>query len=260
MLRQTTLYTLFLVLSTTTYAMADSDPSPAPLQNGDTNGDGEIDISDVIYLLNFKFSAGPAPVPIVSETEEPCLVETVMEEAGITRAFVYNFFNVEEDFLGEQIMGMSFLSRNSQGVTMMFYGHDLPPGHAITAWWVTFANPEACGRGQKPCDPSDFSPDFALPDVGADALFADGAVVGEDGTITLGGHLPVGDTSGSVGSSFGFDAVGLVDPFASEIHVLLRDHGPVSDDPERRRIQLTTVEADCDPSVCGFPAVTIHKP
>ncbi len=42
---------------------ADSEPSG----NGDTNGNGAIEIGDAIYLLNWLFSDGPAPVPIVCD-------------------------------------------------------------------------------------------------------------------------------------------------------------------------------------------------
>lgn len=34
------------------------------LENGDTNGDGDRDVSDGIYLLRHLFLGGPAPVPI----------------------------------------------------------------------------------------------------------------------------------------------------------------------------------------------------
>ena len=35
-----------------------------PNKNGDVNGDGEIDISDQVYLLFHLFTGGPAPIPI----------------------------------------------------------------------------------------------------------------------------------------------------------------------------------------------------
>jgi hypothetical protein len=34
------------------------------IHRGDANGDGVIDISDVVYLLNYLFAHGPAPVPL----------------------------------------------------------------------------------------------------------------------------------------------------------------------------------------------------
>jgi len=35
--------------------------APYPLRDGDVNCDGEVDISDVIYLINYLFKAGPKP-------------------------------------------------------------------------------------------------------------------------------------------------------------------------------------------------------
>jgi hypothetical protein len=35
-----------------------------PSGNGDVNGDGRLDISDPIYIVNWLFGEGPAPVPI----------------------------------------------------------------------------------------------------------------------------------------------------------------------------------------------------
>jgi len=37
---------------------------PLARENGDVNGDSTIDLSDVIYLLRYLFSGGPAPVPL----------------------------------------------------------------------------------------------------------------------------------------------------------------------------------------------------
>jgi hypothetical protein len=40
-------------------------PSPVPLCIGDTNGDGNTNVGDIVYLINFVFKGGPPPV-------EPC--------------------------------------------------------------------------------------------------------------------------------------------------------------------------------------------
>ncbi len=37
------------------------------LINGDVNGDDTLDVSDVIYLLNWEFVGGPPPVPLACE-------------------------------------------------------------------------------------------------------------------------------------------------------------------------------------------------
>jgi hypothetical protein len=41
------------------------------LQNGDTNGDWEMDLSDAVYLLSFLYLGGPGPLPFECGTETP---------------------------------------------------------------------------------------------------------------------------------------------------------------------------------------------
>ena len=38
---------------------------PEAAQNGDTNGDGQRDVSDAIHLLSWLFLGGQEPVPVV---------------------------------------------------------------------------------------------------------------------------------------------------------------------------------------------------
>ncbi|HPS76901.1 MAG TPA: dockerin type I repeat-containing protein [Thermoanaerobaculaceae bacterium] len=35
---------------------------PAPIGSGDVNGDTQVNVSDVFYLINYLFAGGPAPV------------------------------------------------------------------------------------------------------------------------------------------------------------------------------------------------------
>ena len=50
---------------------------PVATENGDVNGDGGIDISDPLYILNWLFAAGDSPVPI---SDSPRLVSTGLEK------------------------------------------------------------------------------------------------------------------------------------------------------------------------------------
>jgi hypothetical protein len=36
-------------------------PVPVPMQAGDATGGGEVDIADVVYLINYLFIGGPPP-------------------------------------------------------------------------------------------------------------------------------------------------------------------------------------------------------
>jgi hypothetical protein len=38
-----------------------SGPAPVPLEAGDVNSDGGVDVGDVVYLINYLFRSGPAP-------------------------------------------------------------------------------------------------------------------------------------------------------------------------------------------------------
>ena len=49
---------------------------PSPSVNGDVDGDGKLDISDAIYILNHLFGDGPPPVPSVA-TEKPTVIYLV---------------------------------------------------------------------------------------------------------------------------------------------------------------------------------------
>jgi len=42
------------------------------LTRGDANGDGEVTISDVVYLVNYLFKSGPAPVPFSRVGDANC--------------------------------------------------------------------------------------------------------------------------------------------------------------------------------------------
>ncbi len=47
-------------------ASAISDPEPAPFVCGDPNADGDINIGDGVYIINYVFKGGPAPQPLES--------------------------------------------------------------------------------------------------------------------------------------------------------------------------------------------------
>jgi len=36
-------------------------PAPDPLEAGDTNSDGQINLGDVVYLIDYLFRGGPPP-------------------------------------------------------------------------------------------------------------------------------------------------------------------------------------------------------
>ena len=36
-------------------------PAPEPVELGDANGDGSVNVGDVVFLINYLFGGGPAP-------------------------------------------------------------------------------------------------------------------------------------------------------------------------------------------------------
>jgi len=120
------------------------------------------------------------------------------------------------------VVGTSAVVRTDNSVSASISSLELPPGQAFTMWIVVFNNPEFCAT--RPCG----SPDLFDPDVEGDALFGGGHVVGGSGMGTFAGQVSLGDVSGSALVEIGFPeyAVGLLDPYGAEVHVLLHSHGP----------------------------------
>ena len=114
----------------------------------------------------------------------------------------------------------SRLTRNANGLTMRIETVDLNPDHPTTVWWIVVNNPENCGSS--PCS----QPDFFNPATRTDFLWATGTVVDGSGSASYGARLNVGDTSNSIAPNFGLPAWGVIDPFAAEVHLVIRDHGP----------------------------------
>jgi hypothetical protein len=116
------------------------------------------------------------------------------------------------------VHGTASLVRRDDGVSMTFHTSDLPPGDAVTIWWI-IVNPAngAVVSGQ----------------------FADGHVAGGSGNATFAGSLREGDTSGCFHPDF--PCAGLSDARGQVVVLLARVHGPK--DPGRIPLQIHTSEA-----------------
>ncbi len=114
----------------------------------------------------------------------------------------------------------SVLTTNLSGATMTLHTSQLPPGHAITVWWVIFNNPDECtaGVGGLRCGEGDLFD----PDVDASVVFAAGHLIGRSGKGNWGGWLGVGDTDGEI-----WGGPGLINPLGADIHLVVHDHGVV---------------------------------
>ncbi|GAA4868651.1 hypothetical protein [Luteimonas vadosa] len=120
------------------------------------------------------------------------------------------------------IVGDAKLVRTETGVSARWSSLGLPKGSAVTLWFVVFNNPAECAT--TPCG----APDLFNPAVQGDFLLGGGHVIGANGMANFGGHLSLGDASGSGHIEIGFPglAVGLTNPYGAEVHLLLHSHGP----------------------------------
>lgn len=117
---------------------------------------------------------------------------------------------------GPVIPGASaWMSRSRNGVNVRFQTNGLAPGHAYTLWVVPFNNPENCIVANA-CVLADALAND--PAVAVDLINGTGLVVGGSGKATFAARVKVGD--------LGIRGIGLIDALGSEIHLVVRDHGP----------------------------------
>ena len=154
------------------------------------------------------------------------------------------------DVVNSVVAGSSTLHRNANGVTVNFKAEGLIPGHAYTIWWIVWNYPDECAG--VPCG----FVDFFNPDVDVDVLYAAGNVVGNSGKGNFSAHLSEGNTSGDTSAFFGLPpATGLVDAQNSEIHVVLRSHGPKI--PGLVNEQIGSYEGGCIDFFAPFSAIPL---
>lgn len=145
---------------------------------------------------------------------------------------------------GSNINGSSAkLTRGDGVVWIRVNTKDLPPG-TYTNWWIIFNNPDACAGGPGGCAGTD----FANPAVEGGVLFATGGVVNSNGIGHFSAHLEELETRDDPNQRGGvfapLKAGGAQD---SEIHYVIKYHGPASWDPVIFEKQITTINGGCAP-------------
>jgi hypothetical protein len=195
----------------------------------------------LISLLLFAAcgSATPAaPVQVTVEVPVETIVEVevtrLVEVASATENS--NLRLSDSDVIwtydSSQPVGSSQLIRTADSIYTRFAATSLTPDQATTLWFILFNYPEKCGEPFA-CTPADLGSN--RPAMG-DFLLVDGAVIAPDGTVSMSGSLPVGDTSGSGLSELpegcvpGYpdcgSPVGIVNPEGALVIVALHSHGP----------------------------------
>lgn len=151
--------------------------------------------------------------------------------------------------LGHQVRGVrpAWIKRDDDKVAFWLEGRHLGPRHAYTNWLSVYNFPEFCtdpdpDRGWR-CGAGDFGNALA----GHSVMWGTGGVSRPDGFGVFSGERRAFDPDGVL------IGPGLIDPEGAEIHIIVRDHGPASDDPETREQQTTTLDGNCsNPHFAGL--------
>lgn len=125
------------------------------------------------------------------------------------------------------------LTTTENGISVLLQTNELVPGNVHTMWVAVMNAPEACA--QRPCAPPDVLNNTEA--TGSDVTYADGILVGPDGTGTFRTFIPTGP------SGFWWYGNGLQEPMTAEIHLIVNDHGPII--PEMAQSMLTTYRGGC---------------
>lgn len=138
-------------------------------------------------------------------------------------------------------VGTSQLVRTNSGLNATLLASGLPPGQAVTMWFIVYNNPSACSSS--PCAIED----LFNPATEADFLHGAGKIIGASGHAGFGGYLRVGDVSDSGFPEIGFPpetSIGLTDPWGAEVHLALHSHGPAQTG-QTLKSQLSSFTGGC---------------
>jgi hypothetical protein len=131
---------------------------------------------------------------------------------------------------GDPVKGHISIDRGADSVDVNAHLRGLNPGHAFTVWAVIWNDPTKCDSG-----------------CGEDDLGVDDNVVifsGIGGVANGGGNLNGNSTLPSSGGTGPING-GVTETENAEIHFVVQDHGPASDDAATLLAQTTTFEGGC---------------
>lgn len=168
----------------------------------------------------------------------------------------------DADEVGEVGKGArTSLHRFPEAVDLKVHSRELDGDHAFTIWLVVFNEPGDCSD---PCgmddifvdgDPNKGLNSAKIEEADISVFWGTGGVANAAGVLEVDAHVEEEDPPGQV--LFGN---GLTDAMGAEIHVVIRDHGPASDDPETLEEQITTFGGGCDVFPCVDVQFSVHFP
>ena len=141
--------------------------------------------------------------------------------------------------------GLAGLLRGDNWVSAYVATSGLPEG-AYTCWWVVFNNPDGCttpnAAGGK-CG----EPDLLNPDAQLSMFYMKGGnkIVTQQGGLYVRSIVEVGGDTGETGTQ-NILGNGLHFPQDAEIHLVIKYHGPASDDPEVLYEQTHSLLGSCN--------------
>ena len=192
------------------------------------------------FNIRFWFVVGAAALVVMLG-----ILPTVAQDNDVTITTSGVMFMAE---MGDFIPGSSStVVRYDDAVAMSMYATNLTPGDVVTAWWVIWNHGELCSPPG--CGPDDLPINGGDPAAEASMLYADGQIVGDDGTALYAAVLKEGDTSGEAV----FPAAGLSDAQTSEVHIVLRTHGPVVEDLLEEQLNSFGAACTVAPPGTGTP-------
>ena len=128
----------------------------------------------------------------------------------------------------DPVRGHISIDRGAESVDVNAHLRGLNPGHAFTVWAVIWNDPLECDGG---CDEGD------LGATGNVVIFS-----GIGGVANGGGNL---NGNGTLTEGTGPIPGAVTDGQNAEVHFIVQDHGPASDDPATLLLQTTTFEGGC---------------
>lgn len=135
------------------------------------------------------------------------------------------------------VPGAATLIRTDKGIAFRVYTSELEPG-ANTVWIAIFNKPQHCAGGPGACA----APDLDNPDVQGSIVYGTGYIVGDDGIANFQGSLDKGSPPAGISVNVPKGTFnGLKNALKAEIHLVVRQHGVVSD--TEAVTQLTTFES-----------------
>jgi hypothetical protein len=135
--------------------------------------------------------------------------------------------------------GKSTLLRTEDGIQYTIHTTGLPGG-AYTVWVVFINDPDACLTS--PCTEVDVF--TRQGEIDSSVYWSTGGIVQANGVGNFTARLPKGYAP-TTPEQIGLPGSGLQNPLGAEIHLIVKYHGPASDDPDVLYEQMHSLLGSC---------------